>query len=149
MLATVLIMSLVMLAITGGVLSGTRVYKQIRQRANAQVLLATASASLNADFASATEIKDGYHFHSGARGYDVAIANGEETVNIAEDDDKRQIPLVTEKTRGNLKISIDVSAYPDGSKDYFTYTLTIQNNDNENAIDPQTINVTNIASTIE
>jgi type II secretory pathway pseudopilin PulG len=41
MLATVLIMSLVMLAVTSGIAASQRVYRQVRQKADAQTLMST------------------------------------------------------------------------------------------------------------
>lgn len=85
-------MSLVTLAIAAGITTAVRVYRQISLKADAQTLLGTSIAALNADFASADlgkssgfaapeEPVDSITFYSLNRGYRITIQNGQDTTD--------------------------------------------------------------------
>lgn len=171
MLATVLIMSLVTLAIAGGITTAVRVYRQITLKADAQTLLATSIAALNTDLASAdisglavqkdadgnpvendhtyTPSGDSMKFYSVDRGYAVNIHNGEgdQAGQIMVTD---SIPLVSARTRTfDLHNQIVFNEYPDTEKastpQHFTYTITIYSGeDTNNTVAEQKVTVNNI-----
>lgn len=56
LLATILIMSIIFIAVDGGVIVAQRVYNEVRQKANAQILLSTTVNALTGELRSANNV---------------------------------------------------------------------------------------------
>lgn len=150
MLMTVLLISLVGMAITGGIVAARNVYQRISLRADAQTLLATTVSALTEDLASVTSctdadgkdvsgelINENVFLYAGSRGYQMQYKNGtykndtEKAILIVPKmQTGAEIPLLPKKvqTRGLYAYieSLSVTKPQSGDGGYFTLKIQIK-----------------------
>ncbi len=150
MLMTVLLISLVGMAITGGIVAARNVYQRISLRADAQTLLATTVSALTEDLASVTSctdadgkdvsgelINENVFLYAGSRGYQMQYKNGtykndteKAILVVPKMQTGAEIPLLPKKvqTRGLYAYieSLSVTKPQSGDGGYFTLKIQIK-----------------------
>ena len=115
-LVTVALLGIVFSSLTGGLIAASRVYRDVTEKANAQVLLSTAIMEVTNDLKNAdasTYSTTDYSFTTSARGYSIRYTNDATNGLTAEpypntDDKMQSIPLVTKKAgTENLTVNIE------------------------------------------
>lgn len=159
MLMTVLLISLVGMAITGGIVAARNVYQRISLRADAQTLLATTVSALTEDLASVTsctdadgkdvsgklindkgEFAENVFLYAGSRGYQMQYKNGtykndteKAILVVPKMQTGAEIPLLPKKvqTRGLYAYieSLSVTKPQSGDGGYFTLKIQIKKDD--------------------
>jgi len=139
MLVTILLMTIVLSAVTGGIEAARRAYQSVRLKADAQMLLATTITEVSTEFERAKDVKvDASNknsisgFYSERRGGDVEFQNtgwisdsdtdngkvGILITNLYDDGSKPYVALVTDDTRGaDTLYTKFVKANDDDTKD--------------------------------
>ena len=148
-LITVLLLSIVLVAVVSGIAAASNSYQKIVRKAEAMTLLSTISISMEADLASATNTplnkpvtvtdsdgssitKEVVLFKSGLRGYNMYFdTRDDEICVIAVKDgiDKVTIPVATKAAHANYLRSELLMQPWDVNKGYFEYEISIYYND--------------------
>ncbi len=136
MLVVLLIMSLVTSGIAGGATVVQRVYREVRLKADAQTLMATAIDAMNADLYQVTDVRlsdtdDSVNeLYLDSRHYWFHFQNStdtEKTINKIVNGNVFQQPIVTNKTRTvglMLRLKDDRIAI-DAEHTYLSYTIEV------------------------
>ncbi len=154
MLLTVIILSVITVAVTAGAMSARNVYQKVRQKADAQTLMATVVSAMSADLSTAHEIKQdnqgAWTFISGNRGYRMKYANGDPLDNGIQvvpviDGTQRTVSLVTEQTQtlglyAKLTSNLSWSGQENADSLYFTAQLAVCDATGKE-IEKQTVNI--------
>ena len=153
-LIAILLMSIVLAAITTGIVAAKNSYEKIVVKADALTLLSTVSLSVEGDLGSATNIassdidvtlEDGstakqrvYTFTSGLRGYNMYFDNRNDMVSaVIPGPENIVIPVASDKAHTS-KLRSEITFNNDYMVDkYFVYTITIRNKEDNKVLAQQ------------
>lgn len=104
-LMTVLLLSIVLSAVTGGIEAARRAYKNVRLKSDAQMLLATTITEISTEFERARDLQIGDNnvvlsYYSEYRGGKAVLQNDDTNGIKISLNDGEPVSLVTEGTRG-------------------------------------------------
>lgn len=105
-LVTVILLTIVLSAVTGGIEAARRAYKNVRLKSDAQMLLATTITEISTEFERARNLELGENnvissYYSECRGGNAVLENGSDTKGIVISINSGvPVTLVTEGTRG-------------------------------------------------
>ena len=109
LLVAMLILSMTVLCIGGGIVVAKTSYDTISRKSESQLLLSTAILTINRELRAATNIKDSsgtISFFQQERGYPISMSNSQDTdttiyISAIQDENMTKIPLVNEKMNSN------------------------------------------------
>ena len=133
-LITVLLMSIVFTAISGGFIVFQRVYSDVTRKANAQVMLSTAIMEITNDLKGAeTYYTQGNAFYTTSRGYAIRYVGYTQDSKLTAvsaapylDSGLQSIPLLTSKTNTDGMFADVASLSYNSTKNIFTFTVDIR-----------------------
>ena len=151
LLMVILIMSMVMLLVAGGVSVARRVYLEMRYKADAQILMSTTVTAMNAELIKAKDVETGSDdtactFYSQGRNNKVQVVNNGDKGGVCLVIEGTTYPLVTEATSSldmysqisDVKYITDVGT--DGQKSYFvSYKMEIKESGSGKVIEEQNV----------
>lgn len=129
MLVAMLILTLTISIVSGGVVVVKEAYEKITIKADAQVLLSTAVSALSEEFRNAQDMESD-SFYSPLQGGRVWLESEatDNNIYIVSSDGLGKVPLVTRKTiPKNLKLKLDSLTYVDG---VFTCHIEVRDRNN-------------------
>ena len=132
-LVTVLLISIVFLAVSSGLPVLLRVYDEITSKANAQTMLSTAIMEVSADLKSTTIYYDTEtkKIYSNQRGYTYSYVNDSDDGIVLQVTDGTKIPLLTSKTNTNHMVTKIENFSYNATVNLFSFTITIEKENKE------------------
>ena len=164
-LITIIILSIILSAVTGGSVVALRVYRQVRRKADAQTLLSTTINAMAENLYYSHDVSvdnngNVISFYSETLGFTTSYSNGimagkdnktldtiVYTVN-ADDGTRTTYPIVSNKTQ-TLNQNVKLVGNMQYNSGYYTFTVSVSDSNGEIEEETAQIHTALVSSTIE